>query len=98
MKYLFMFQNCSNVFLHILIMLMFCTMRSKYQLVLFSVSRGQLAIYFLILVRNPCEPNPCSNDGLCTHNEDVNVTCICKSNFNGPLCNGMCGSFTHLIK
>ncbi|XP_056624291.1 protein delta homolog 1 isoform X2 [Triplophysa dalaica] len=34
---------------------------------------------------NVCDPNPCENDGICSH-RDLTFTCVCPPAFSGPVC------------
>lgn len=45
---------------------------------------------------NPCLPNPCKNNGLCTKNHDNTFTCECTAAYKGPRCEAAksnCGGY-----
>ncbi|KAH0568173.1 hypothetical protein KQX54_019308 [Cotesia glomerata] len=35
---------------------------------------------------NPCSPNPCKNDGICTLTADQQISCECTAAYSGPRC------------
>ena len=39
-----------------------------------------------VLVVDPCEPNPCQNDGLCLPGKDGSFTCQCVDGYSGDVC------------
>ena len=51
----------------------------------------------LIIVKDPCRPNPCLNNGECTH-DDTTFTCICQPQFRGNKCEGNLPIFNCLGK
>ena len=55
-----------------------------------------LIFCIIILVRGPCDPNPCRNGGTCNDDSQENITCTCAIGFKGDTC--QIGKITFLLK
>ena len=44
---------------------------------------------FSILEKDPCHPNPCRNNGKCSHDGNGKIECVCPERFKGTRCEGI---------
>lgn len=55
--------------------------------VFMMILRNTLQTFFLIIEKNPCQPNPCKLGGSCViSNEDERFQCICNAGSKGKRC------------
>lgn len=48
-----------------------------------SVGSDLNDLYSNVNVKNPCSPNPCNNDGLCTLSVNFTYACVCTAFWGG---------------
>lgn len=54
----------------------------------FWIPSYEFILFFHALEKDPCHPNPCQNNGKCSHDGKGRIECVCPVKFKGERCEG----------